>query len=80
MREEERPAGSHANIQLDSKICVAVPVMVAVFRARPSCTVFLGALRLAGPAGIIHFRGTPWVGEAMAQKIGDHHFIEADQR
>src|ERR1700683_4963146 len=57
MREKQRPSRSHAYIQLDSVIGVAVGVVISIPTARPSRPIVQRVLRLPRPSGVIQIRG-----------------------
>src|SRR5580698_7040304 len=64
--KEERPSAAHANVELNSEIAVAVAIAVA-FRA-------------ARPAGIVKRRWHRMCRRRHAEQIGNHYFVEADER
>ena len=77
LREEERTARSHADVELDAIVTIAILIMISFGRARPSTAISDRCLRLARPSRVVHVSRNRMRRRRNGQQVGDHGFVES---
>src|SRR5215467_1530176 len=80
VRKKERAACAHADVEFYVVVGISIRIVIPVFAAGPAFAVSEGPGILAGPPGIVIARGNAVSRRGHREKIGDHHFVEANKR
>src|SRR6266849_7588051 len=80
MRKKERPSAPPADIEFYAVVGFSVRIMTAILGGGPALAIRESHRVLASPAGIVIARGHAVRRRGHRKEIGDHHFVEANER
>ena len=80
VRKKEGTSGANADIELYAVVRVSVRIVIPVLGAGPSLAIRESHGILACPAGIVITGGNAVCRRCHCKKIGNHHFVEANER